>query len=136
MRSREPHFVLHVLLVQRKRLLEHTRKLANLALKRSAVRPRKRRVEQLARNALDRGRDLQTERPERLVLSFLQLARVNRVDDAPRHGERAALARAVPAASPTGVDQPAVHLVLRHTLRKHFGIATRLFARSRERSAS
>jgi hypothetical protein len=134
LRPSEPHLLLHVLLVQRKSLLEHARELANLALKRGAVRPRERRVEQLTRDALDPGGDLQTERLERLVLRILQLARVNRIDDTPRDRERAALARAVPAASPTGVDEPAIHLVLRHALCKHLRIAARLRLGSRERS--
>jgi hypothetical protein len=122
----EPHLLLYVVLVQRKRLVEHASKLADLALERRAVRPRERGVEQLARDALDRGGDLQVERLKGLVLRVLELATVHGVDDPPRHGERAAFAGAIPAAGPPRVDQPAVDFVLGHAFCEHLGVATGL----------
>jgi hypothetical protein len=124
--SSEPYLLIHVTLVQRKRLLKHATKLADLAFERSAVWPRERRVEEFARDTLNRGRDLQAERLKRLVLRILELARVHRIDDAPRHRERATLARAVSAAGPASVDQPAVDFVPVHTICEHLGVATGL----------
>jgi hypothetical protein len=43
--SSEPYLLINVTLVQRKRLLEHASKLANLAFKCGAVWPRERRIE-------------------------------------------------------------------------------------------
>jgi hypothetical protein len=94
LRPSDPHLLLYVVLVQRKRLVEHASKLADLALERRAVRPRERGIEQLARDALDRGGDLQVERLEGLVLRILELATVHGVDDPPRYGERATSAGA------------------------------------------
>jgi len=77
------------------------------------------------RNALDPGEDLQNERPEGLVLRLLRLARtaptIRRVQ---ANGQRLPVPY-LPPVQPV-VDQPAIHLVLRHVLCKHLGIATRL----------
>jgi len=85
----------NILLIQRKRTHKHARELLHLPLKRVRVLPRQPRVQQLARDALDLGRDLQVERAKVLVLGLEELARVDRVDDAPREPERAALEREV-----------------------------------------
>lgn len=124
--SSEPYLLIHVTLVQGKRLLEHAAKLADLALERGAVWPRERRVEQFTRDTLNRGGDLQAECLKRLVLRIPKLSRVYRIDDAPRHCERATLARAVSAAGPASVDQPAVNFVPVHAIREHLSVATGL----------
>jgi hypothetical protein len=124
--SSESHLLIHVILIQRERLLEHASKLADLALERGAVRPRERRVEKFARDALDSGGDLQAERLKRLELRVSELARVHRIDDAPRHCEWATLASAVSAAGPASVDQPAVDFVLIHALCEHLRVSTGL----------
>src|SRR6266852_2461639 len=77
--SGEPYFLIHITLVQRKRLLEHAAKLADLAFERGAVWPRERRVKQLARDTLDCGGDLQAECFKRLVLRVPEFARVHRI---------------------------------------------------------
>ena len=82
-------------------------------------------VENLPGYALDVLRDREIEDVKVFVLGrgVGQLARVDCVDDAARVLEWAASARAVLAARPAGVDQPAVGVGRGHSLRKHGGIA-------------
>lgn len=122
----EPHLLIYIILVQRERLAEHASKLADFALESGAVRPRECGVEHLARDALDSSGDLQVKRLKVLELRVLELARVDGVDDATGHRERAASASAVPAAGPASVDQPAVNFVLRHAFCEHLGVTTGL----------
>lgn len=123
MRSSEPDALRNVLLVQRKRLLEHPRKLPNFPLKRLLIRPRETRVQQFPRDALDSGGYRQTECSETLVVRLGELPGVDSVDDGTGEFERAALARAEFPACPAGVDEPAVDFVFRHALGEHLGVA-------------
>lgn len=116
----------YVLLVLRKRPSEHAREFAELALERVRVLPCQTRVEDLAGDALDRGGDTQVEDGEVLELGPGKRAIVHGVDDGTGVPERAALAHAVLAARPTGVDEPAVDIVRGHARGEHAGVASRV----------
>lgn len=122
----QPHLLLHILLIQRKRLNKHPRQLLHLLLERRPIGPRKTRVQQLAWDALEGGRDGQVEGLEGLEVGFGELAGVDGVDDGAGVFEGATFAGAVLAAGPAGVDEPAVDVVLGHALGEHLGVATGL----------
>ena len=124
-RSTHPDGLLNIVLIRAERLLEHGRELDDLALERALVLPREPGVEDLPGDTLDALRDRDVEHVKVLVFGRRvgQLARVDCVDDAPRVLERAPAARAVLAARPAGVDQPAVGFRRSHTFREHGGVA-------------
>jgi len=128
LRARKAHLLVDAALVHRERLVEHLRELAHLARERLLLGPRAGRVEDARGHAVDGRRDLQPERLEALVLCLFgvrELAGVDRVDDAARVLEWAALAGggAELAADPARVDEPAVDIVLGHALREHGCVA-------------
>jgi hypothetical protein len=126
LRPRKLHLLLDVALVQLERLLEHARELPELLLEPVLVLPREARVEDLARHALDRGRDREAEDVKVRELGLGERAVVHGVYDLARVLERAALAVPVLAARPAGVDQPAVDLVRGHPLREHLRVPARV----------
>ena len=126
LRARQSNLLIHILLIQRKRLLEHTTQLLQLLLERFLVCPCQRGVQQLSWDALEVGRDRKAKDGERLILCLGELTGMHGVDDAASEPEGAALALAEFTASPAGVDEPAVNLVLRHTFGKHLGVAAGL----------
>jgi len=121
--SSQAHLLVDVLLVESERLAEHTSQLAYLLVERLFVLPCQCRVEQLAGNTLDGGRDGETEGAKGLVLCVEELARVHGIDEAASVLERATLADTVLATSPASVDEPARDVVLGHALGEHLGVA-------------
>ena len=125
-RSCQPNLVVHVLLVQMEGLLEHTSKFSKLLLESLLVGPCQAGVKKFSRDTLQGGWYLQVEGCKMLKLGFGELTRVYSVDNATSELKRAALAAAEFAASPTGVNEPAVNLVFGHAFGKHLGVASRL----------
>jgi len=124
--SRKPDILRDVLLIKCERLLEHARKLPDLPLERLLIRPSKTRIQQLPRDALNRGRYRQTESTKIFKVGFGKLPRVDGIDDCASVFKRATLACAELAACPAGVDEPAVDFVFRHALGEHLGVAARV----------
>lgn len=104
-------------------LVEHATELLDLGLEGGLVGPGLGGVEDLGGNTGDRLGDGEVEDGELLVLGLGERTIVDGVDNSTGVLEGAAAASAELAASPSGVDEPAVDLVLVHALGKHLGVA-------------
>jgi hypothetical protein len=111
-RASKLDLLLHIVLIQRKRLAEHACELADLALERLAVLPRLAGVQDLGGHVLARSGNREAKDVKGGVLGLCERAVMDGVDDRAGVLERAAPAVAILAASPAGVDEPAVDLVL------------------------
>ena len=131
--SCHPHFLVDVLLIQRKRLVEHPSQLPNFLLKSFLVRPSQTGIQQFPGNAFKRSRYRQVKSTKRLELRLGQLPGVNSVHDNSRIFERTTFARAKFASSPASIYEPAVDLMFRHALCQHVRITTRLKKKSNYR---